>query len=46
MGGFMEITKIPHMKKEEYDRLISENYVCRIAFKGGSYPYIRTFKVR
>jgi len=39
----MEITKIPHMKKEEYDRLISENYVCRIAFKGGSHPYIAPF---
>jgi hypothetical protein len=39
----MDILKIPHMEKEEYDRLIKENYVSRIAFKGDSYPYIAPF---
>ena len=31
------------MEKEEYDRLIKENYVSRIAFKGDSYPYVAPF---
>jgi uncharacterized protein len=39
----MDILKIPRMEKEEYDRLIKENYVSRIAFKGDSYPYIAPF---
>ena len=39
----MEIFKIPKMKKEEYDRLIADNYICRIAFVGQEYPYIAPF---
>ena len=39
----MEITKIPRMEKKEYDRLIHEGYVCRIAFSGGPFPYIAPF---
>ncbi|MEI7827164.1 MAG: pyridoxamine 5'-phosphate oxidase family protein [Euryarchaeota archaeon] len=39
----MDILKIPHMEKKEYDRLIKENYVSRIAFKGDAYPYIAPF---
>jgi uncharacterized protein len=39
----MDILKIPRMEKEEYDRLIKENYVSRIAFKGDFYPYIAPF---
>lgn len=39
----MDILKIPRMEKEEYDRLIRENYVSRIAFKGDSYPYVAPF---
>ena len=39
----MDILKIPRMEKEEYDRLIKENYVSRIAFKGTSYPYVAPF---
>ena len=39
----MDILKIPHMEKEEYDRLIKENYVSRIAFKGDTYPYVAPF---
>jgi len=34
---------MPSMKKREYDRLIEEEYVCRIAFKGESHPYIAPF---
>lgn len=39
----MEIVKIPRMKKQEYDRVIEENHVCRIAFLGPEYPYIAPF---
>ncbi len=39
----MEIVKIPRMDKGEYDRLIEEGYVCRIAFQGEKYPYIAPF---
>ncbi|MGV8174404.1 MAG: pyridoxamine 5'-phosphate oxidase family protein, partial [Methanothrix sp.] len=31
------------MKKQEYDRLIEDEYICRIAFKGESHPYIAPF---
>ena len=39
----MDIIKIPQMKKEEYDELIREGYVSRIAFQGEKYPYIAPF---
>jgi len=39
----MEIVKIPRMEKQDYDRLIDEGYVCRIAFQGEKYPYIAPF---
>ncbi|MDG6256269.1 MAG: pyridoxamine 5'-phosphate oxidase family protein [Methanomicrobiaceae archaeon] len=39
----MDIVKIPRMEKQEYDRLIDEGYVCRIAFQGDKYPYIAPF---
>lgn len=39
----MEIVKIPRLQKHEYDRLIKESYVCRIAFNGEKYPYIAPF---
>ena len=38
-----EIVKIPKMGKAEYDLLIQEEYVARIAFKGEKYPYIAPF---
>jgi len=31
------------MEKSEYDTLINEEYICRIAFKGESHPYIAPF---
>lgn len=38
-----EIVKIPEMEKTEYDQLIREEYVARIAFPGEKYPYIAPF---
>lgn len=39
----MDILKIPRMKKQEYDKLIHDSCVCRIAFRGDKYPYIAPF---
>ncbi|MCK4270694.1 MAG: pyridoxamine 5'-phosphate oxidase family protein [Methanogenium sp.] len=39
----MEIIKIPKMDKQEYDSLIEEGYISRIAFRGDKYPYIAPF---
>jgi nitroimidazol reductase NimA-like FMN-containing flavoprotein (pyridoxamine 5'-phosphate oxidase superfamily) len=39
----MEIVKIPRMEKQDYDALITEGYVSRIAFLGEKYPYIAPF---
>jgi nitroimidazol reductase NimA-like FMN-containing flavoprotein (pyridoxamine 5'-phosphate oxidase superfamily) len=39
----MEIIKIPRMEKKDYDNLIADGYVCRIAFIGDKYPYIAPF---
>lgn len=39
----MEIVKMPNMGKKEYDRLIWEQYIARIVFKGEKYPYIAPF---
>jgi nitroimidazol reductase NimA-like FMN-containing flavoprotein (pyridoxamine 5'-phosphate oxidase superfamily) len=39
----MEIVRIPRMEKKEYDRLIANGYICRIAFQGEKYPYIAPF---
>jgi len=38
-----EVVKIPSMEKREYDRLIAEEHLCRIAFKGDRYPYVAPF---
>ena len=37
------MVQIPKMSKEEYDKLIIENHVSRIAFKGDNFPYIAPF---
>jgi nitroimidazol reductase NimA-like FMN-containing flavoprotein (pyridoxamine 5'-phosphate oxidase superfamily) len=39
----MKLVKIPRMEKEEYDQLIADGYVSRIAFTGNDYPYIAPF---
>ncbi len=38
-----DIFKMPRMGKTEYDRLVTEQYVCRIAFQGERHPYIAPF---
>lgn len=38
----MNILKVPLMKKKEYDEVINEGYISRIAFQG-EYPYIAPF---
>ena len=39
----MDIFKMPHMDKSEYDMLIDEEFICRIAFNGEQHPYIAPF---
>lgn len=39
----MEPIKLPRMEKSEYDMLINEGYICRIAFNGEKHPYIAPF---
>lgn len=38
-----DVFKMPRMAKAEYDRLVEEQYVCRIAFKGEGHPHIAPF---
>lgn len=38
-----EVFKMPRMAKAEYDRLVEQQYVCRIAFQGEKHPYIAPF---
>jgi uncharacterized protein len=41
-----EVTKVkmPKMKQEEIQKLVSEQFLCRIAFKGDLQPYIAPFQ--
>ncbi len=39
----MNMIKIPPMDKKEYDELIKQNFIGRIAFKGEDHPYITPF---
>jgi nitroimidazol reductase NimA-like FMN-containing flavoprotein (pyridoxamine 5'-phosphate oxidase superfamily) len=39
----MSIHKMPLMDKSEYDRLIEDDFICRIAFQGERHPYIAPF---
>jgi nitroimidazol reductase NimA-like FMN-containing flavoprotein (pyridoxamine 5'-phosphate oxidase superfamily) len=39
----MTIFKMPPMDRSEYDLLVEEEFICRIAFKGGDHPYIAPF---
>ena len=38
-----DVFKMPRMAKSEYDRLVKDQYICRIAFKGDLYPHIAPF---
>jgi uncharacterized protein len=39
----MGLIKMPRMEKSEYDILIDQEYICRIAFKGERHPHIAPF---
>lgn len=36
--------RLPRMKKSEIERLIKEQFLCRIAFRGEEYPYVAPFQ--
>lgn len=38
------VVKLPKMKKSEVDKLLRDQLLCRIAFKGAEYPYIAPFQ--
>ena len=40
----MTKVKMPKMKKDEIEKLIREQFLCRIAFKGDLQPYIAPFQ--
>ena len=40
----MTIFKLPKMGKGEIEKLIREQMLCRIAFKGDEYPYMAPFQ--
>jgi len=40
----MRLVKLPSMGKHEIEDLIKQQMICRIAFKGGEYPYIAPFQ--
>jgi hypothetical protein len=42
-GDKMSIHKMPLMEKSEYDKLIEDDFICRIAFQGNLHPYIAPF---
>ena len=38
------IVRLPQMEKREIEKLIREQMLCRIAFKGDKYPYMAPFQ--
>ena len=40
----LTVVKLPKMKKLEIQRLLKEQMLCRIAFKGDEYPYMAPFQ--
>jgi len=38
------IVKLARMDKHEVKKIIQEQFLCRIAFKGDNYPYIAPFQ--
>ena len=40
----MTVVKLPKMEKLEIEKLLREQMVCRIAFKGNEYPYMAPFQ--
>lgn len=39
----MRPLKLPRMEEHEIEEMIDEQRICRIAFKGGEYPYLAPF---
>lgn len=44
LGETMNIVRIPKMTNEEIEKLIHEQRICRIAFRGEDYPYVAPFQ--
>ena len=44
MGYALTIVRLPKMEKHEIEKLIQEQMLCRIAFKGDEYPYMAPFQ--
>ena len=40
----MPIFRLPKMDKHEMEKLVQEQFLCRIAFKGDKYPYMAPFQ--
>jgi len=40
----MSLFKLPWMSDEEISDLLEQQLMCRIAFKGGDYPYLAPFR--
>jgi nitroimidazol reductase NimA-like FMN-containing flavoprotein (pyridoxamine 5'-phosphate oxidase superfamily) len=40
----LTVLRLPKMKRSEIERLIKEQFLCRIAFRGEEYPYIAPFQ--
>ena len=40
----LTIFKLPKMEKSEIKKLLREQMICRIAFKGKNYPYLAPFQ--
>ncbi len=40
----LTIVRLPKMEKHEIEKLIREQMLCRIAFKGDKYPYMAPFQ--
>ena len=40
----LTVAKLPKMEKFEIEKLLQEQMLCRIAFKGDKYPYIAPFQ--
>jgi len=38
------VVKLPKMKRDEVKKLLRDQFLCRIAFKGAEYPYIAPFQ--
>lgn len=44
MVYILTIVRLPKMDKREIEKLIGEQMLCRIAFKGNEYPYMAPFQ--